>query len=299
METTTTTKALSPVYHETTRLLDQCLDLINRDSLYEGFAGLLQGLRNLYASENTEVFSSEYQAFCMTHPIYEVLKSEPTVHRSQTKPRGYAGDAELIDYLYRIKGCELNTSYRDRELHNIAIDNSSGSSVRWRAKHLSDLFQQMATTKQRKISCLSVASGHIREISYLHNPQEIFEKFVGLDQDNSSNEEARRSHPYDFLHIVDESISYIIRDGFKGQEFDFVYSAGLFDYLNEKLAAKLIQKLYSTVVDGGVLLVPNFAKGTLERAYMDIYMDWKLIYRDEDQMLVLAEMAGVPAEKVS
>ncbi len=298
MKTSISTKAYSPVYHETTRLLDRCLDLINQDSLYEGFSALLIGLRGMYASGDSEVLSEEFQQFCLAHPIYEVLKTEPTVAQSQSKPRGYAGDADLIDYFYRLRGCDMRTSYRDRELHNIAIDNSSGASVRWRAKHLSELFAERKAKKGEKISCLSVASGHIREISYLHNPQEIFERFIALDQDNTSNDEARRSHPHDFLHIIDKSISYIIKDGLKEQEFDFVYSAGLFDYLNEKLAAKLIQKLYANVSEGGILLVPNFAKGILERGYMDIFMDWKLIYRNETQMLELAETAGVPADKI-
>jgi len=78
-----------------------------------------------------------------------------------------------------------------------------------------------------------------------------------------------------------------------------VYSAGLFDYLNEKLAAKLIQKLYSNVAEGGMLLVPNFAKGILEQAYMDIFMDWKLIYRNENDMIRLSQLAGIPKEKVN
>jgi len=299
MTTTKTLKSTTPTYSETTRILDRSLDLINRESYFEGFSSLLIGLRTMYASGDPEVMTPEYQAFCLAHPIYDVLSTEPTVKQCQSRPRGYSGDADLIDYFYRLKACPMDTTFRDRELFSIATSNSSCSSVRWRAKHLSELFAQTAQEKGRKITCLSVASGHIRELGYLHNPQDTFEKFIALDQDNISNDEARRSHPHPFLHIIDESITYIIRDGFKDQLFDFVYSAGLFDYLNEKLAAKLIQKLYTNVSEGGALLVPNFAKGILERAYMDIFMDWKLIYRSESQMMKLADMAGIPQDKIS
>lgn len=72
----------------------------------------------------------------------------------------------------------------------------------------------------------------------------------------------------------------------------------MLDYLNEKVAAKLIGKLYNNIEKGGELLVANFAVGTLERAYMDIFMDWKLIYRTEQDMITIAEKAGVDMHNV-
>ena len=290
---------VSPIFEESSRLFDRCLRLINMECYYEGFSTLLQGMNKFYATDNPVCFTSEFQDYCFNHPIAEVLSEEPTVKQSLTKPRGYSGDADLIDYLYRIKGCSKEASYITRELFSINLENSSCASVRWRAKHLSEKFVELRHNKNERLSCLSVASGHIRELGYVHNAEQVFDQFVALDQDAISNTEARISHPYDFLQIVDKSISYIIRDGFKNQKFDFVYSAGLFDYLNEKVAAKLVNKLYDSVEEDGELLIANFAKGTLERAYMDIFMDWKLIYRDEEEVLEFARLAGIPSDKIT
>ena len=91
---------------------------------------------------------------------------------------------------------------------------------------------------------------------------------------------------------------HIIKGGFSEQRFDFVYSAGLFDYLNDKLASKLIDKLYHSVSSGGTLLIPNFAPGLLEQGYMETFMDWKLIYRNEEQMIQLALDAGIDINNI-
>jgi extracellular factor (EF) 3-hydroxypalmitic acid methyl ester biosynthesis protein len=38
---------------------------------------------------------------------------------------------------------------------------------------------------------------------------------------------------------------------------------------------------------GGQMLIPNFAPQLRDRAYMETFMDWTLIYRDEQAMVRL------------
>jgi hypothetical protein len=40
-------------------------------------------------------------AACRAHPLYRVFAADPVTARARAKPRGYAGDAVMIDYIYQ------------------------------------------------------------------------------------------------------------------------------------------------------------------------------------------------------
>ena len=72
--------------------------------------------------------------------------------------------------------------------------------------------------------------------------------------------------------------------------FDFIYAAGLYDYLSDKLARKLTENLFNRLSPGGRLLggeLPCRASAT--RANMEFFMDWSLIYRTPDEIMGFAE----------
>jgi len=68
------------------------------------------------------------------------------------------------------------------------------------------------------------------------------------------------------------------------QEFgtmDIIYSAGLLDYLDDDLFAAFVSRCYDHLKPGGHLIAGNFKSGP-DRIFMDHMIDWKLIYRDEE-----------------
>jgi extracellular factor (EF) 3-hydroxypalmitic acid methyl ester biosynthesis protein len=75
-------------------------------------------------------------------------------------------------------------------------------------------------------------------------------------------------------------------------EFDFVYTMGLFDYLQPPVARVVLHKLYELLGPGGELTVGNFHVLNPTRMYMEYWMDWVLVYRHENEMLELT--AGLP-----
>jgi len=66
-----------------------------------------------------------------------------------------------------------------------------------------------------------------------------------------------------------------------------VYAAGLYDYLADNVAQALTERMFTMTKPGGCMLIPNFAPQLRERAYMETFMDWYLIYRDEHDMAQL------------
>lgn len=219
---------------------------------------------------------------------FKFFLEEPITYHSYNRPRGYAGDAELIDYLYRLKSPKPSTSHMGKELFAEILNSSICHSVRWRALNLSNKINDFFYDKKKLINILALASGHLRELNYIKDFESKIEKFYAIDQDQESNSEAIRSLPYKNLIITKDSIMSIIKGKYKPPLLlDFIYSAGLFDYLNDKVATRLISICFGFLKPGGKLLIANFAPGIIEQAYMEAFMDWHLIYRDEIQMTKL------------
>lgn len=221
------------------------------------------------------------------HPISRLVHQCPFTRHSVQKPRGYAGDAELIDYIYghpdRREAVSRSSSIgRSIMLHN--IDRPAPLAVRARRYIVADKLTDIAR-RVEGARILSVACGHARELE-LVDPSllERLETVIGFDQDARSLAVAEGYH-IGHGHVVPHrgSIVDLLKDkSLTG--FDFVYAAGLYDYLSDKLARRLTSNLFSRLNSGGRLLVANFLPGIKDIGYMEIFMHWSLIYRDRDQI---------------
>jgi extracellular factor (EF) 3-hydroxypalmitic acid methyl ester biosynthesis protein len=77
---------------------------------------------------------------------------------------------------------------------------------------------------------------------------------------------------------------------------DLAYTAGLYDYLPTRLARSVTAALFSMVSAGGRVAVANCAPNWDAMAYMEAFMDWRLIYRAESEMTELA--ASIPGREI-
>lgn len=266
------------------RILDKTYEDFQNEDYVSGVYNLCIRLGKLLQTHGTDTFQNWIKDYCLSHPVSGYLMESPFTKRCFDKPKGYAGDATLIDYIYQLGDLKEVHTQAGKMIHDACIMSSCCDSVRWRAVHLGSEIDKMFELKGRKISALSIASGHLRELSYIENFSDKIDNFVGLDQDEESNEEARRSYPFNNLYIFDESIRYVLSKKLPEQSFDLVYSTGLFDYLDDKLSARMTSRMFDLVAPGGSMIIPNFAKGMPEQGYMEAFMDWYLIYRDENQL---------------
>jgi hypothetical protein len=67
---------------------------------------------------------------------------------------------------------------------------------------------------------------------------------------------------------------------------------GSYDYLNDKVATRLLQALFGLLKKGGKIWIANFLPDIPDRAFMESIMDWWLVYRTPEQMRQLAEPCG-------
>ncbi len=115
--------------------LDRATHSILRSS-QDGFIHFQKDLNHWYSKFAGQNNLADFISFCRKHEALRLFHEEPITYRSFYKPRGYAGDAELIDFLYMLKSPVPKTTYSGRELFAGILESNICKSVRWRAKHL-------------------------------------------------------------------------------------------------------------------------------------------------------------------
>ena len=235
------------------------------------------------------------------HPVFNRVLEDPFVHRCYAKPRGYAGDAELLDFIYQHPAARPAldaTTPCGRASANFTTNAPGPRAVRNRAWLLAEEIDRTEARAGGSTEILSLACGHLREASLSRAlAGGRCRRFLALDQDAASLAVVREHAGTLGVEAREGSVKTVIaRSESLGGRFDFVYAAGLYDYLSDKVAARLLQALFDLTKPGGKVWIANFAPGIDDIAFMEAFMDWWLIYRDEAQMQALADQALPPAE---
>jgi len=242
---------------------------------------------------------------------HHILASE--IHRrTNLKPRGYAGDAEMMRLIYE-DGWEGGSLF-GQILHKHAVEMPGAEAVRSRRvlvpRAIREAAARAAAGGEGRIRVLSLASGPAWELQDLFLDAADCARYevTLLDQDPQALEAARaavarleagRGAPIAARYFTD-SVRTMLRDRHFAERlgaFHAVYSMGLFDYLTPPVARAVLARAYELVRPGGTLLVGNYHVGHGSRTYMDYWLDWPLYYRTEADFLALAE--GLPAAAAS
>ena len=165
----------------------------------------------------------------------------------------------------------------------------SAKAVRYRRRVIAGVIDRVAQCGDARV--LAVAAGHLREVELSQAVQAgKLSEYVALDQDEASL--ALIEHDYAHLGVraVPGSVRQILAGKVKLGHYDFVYAAGLYDYLSAAVAGALTRRLFEMTRPGGVLLIPNFLTGVRDSGYMEAFMDWHLIYRSHADMQEMAAM---------
>lgn len=260
-----------------------------RGSAAEVEAGMRELLATLWSAKSMgdrETWGRVIQR-CMAHPLRHVIHEDPFAHRCYTKPRGYAGDAPLIDYLYtRTHEHEgLGTvSEIGQRIFDFTLDISAGHAVRQRRDLMATAIDETCRSRP-EARILSVACGHLREALVSSAvPAGHAKRFVALDQDRDSLAVVEQEAAHLGVTAVHDSIKAIFRGPVASEKFDLIYSTGLYDYLEDRLATRLTHRMFDLLNPGGRLIIANFVTDVACSAYMEAFLDWNLIYRDESQV---------------
>src|SRR5258708_1146431 len=188
----------SLVKPQNTKSCDDGLHIL--DYVYELFHtededGALRAMETLVSSLEALKQNSTFEDWnlfrdlCCHHPVSALVLQDPLTARSFRKPRGYAGDAKLLDFIYRHDDISFELSSASdlgRSIYTYTYSAPAGNAVRERRTILTSLVDEAAVVDD-KIEVLAIAPGHLRESQ---NSKALLNgrigRWIALDQDEGS-----------------------------------------------------------------------------------------------------------------
>ena len=270
-----------------------CLDAFvelpeSDDDTDQWLAQLIEGVNDIKQAMDHSQWI-EWISRARSHPILSLLHKDPYHRRAFQKPRGYAGDAVMLDMIYfgdrgippsnrkhlGSEGKQIFDAFQRRE---------SCEAIRERKRELT---RQIIKTSQRVTNArvLSIACGHLREVIDL--PLEVaqsLDQIVAFDLDPKSLAVVEAAYTRMPVTVRQGHIKDLLVEGPPVTGYDLIYSAGLLDYLDDRTVAGLLMSLSRQLNPGGRLLVGNMA-WRIEMAYCDAFQDWRLIDRTPYEMV--------------
>ena len=236
--------------------------------------------------------------------LLDYYKYSSFVSRSLDRPLGYAGDYVMMMQVYRedFDGITLF----GKMINQWAINESSSESVRLRKTYLRERISKYIRSNDRELSIVSMACGPAMEVADLIDDLSHDElkrvSFILLDQDQEALTQVKRNINRSLIknqktanvYIVPMSVKRIFQDDpiFKeiaNHGVDFLYTAGLYDYLTQPLAIEFTRRLFNSLNPNGQIIVGNFHPSNPSQTIGDFCGNWRLLHRDEKDMNELVE----------
>jgi hypothetical protein len=288
---------MDTIFQSGLTLLNRVHETIQKNDVRQAMDQLMFGLmdlRNRYPQENWLKFS---KSFCLKHPLKEIVHRSPFTQRSFQQPRGYPGDAITLDFIYGSNVLPKDLNGTGWKIFQWEMATPGCASVRERRDILTAYINRIARG-HRSARLLSIACGHLREAQQAETIREgLVAEFIALDQDQESLAIIEKEQANGVIKTVQGSVLALLKEQITFSDMDFVYAAGLFDYLPRATAAKLTSLMFTMLSPGGRLLIANFAPNLHNIGYMEAYMNWRLIYRDEFMVEQFAQ--EVPEEDIA
>jgi len=211
------------------------------------------------------------------------------------KPLGYAGDFRLIDMIYTYhQSGEKGYERWDLYFHY----NAATGAVRNRKDFFKQQLLQKLSDRKKPLHLLNVASGPARDLYELYtrvDPDMLVTTCVDIDADAIAFASGLCS-PYA------EQISFYQKNILRfssAEKYDVIWSAGLFDYFEDRLFVMALKRLLTMLRPGGEILIGNFSEQNPSRGYMELFGEWFLIHRSREKLISLSLQAGVQRELIT
>jgi len=226
---------------------------------------------------------------------------------SLEKPLGYAGDFKIIDDIYQNRPC---TTGFDRLWDNWFQQLAAPKAVRERKEDFKKIILDFVKKRgDKNIRIMNLASGSAREIKELleTDTEYLFSKviFDCYDSDTRTLDYAKQllNNSSNVNFSQKNAIRLALKKDIESEvryKYDLIYSSGLFDYLDEKVAVRLVNNLKKLMRHDGIMVISNARDkySNSSAGWMEWVVDWYLIYRTEDEFKKIFLDAGISANNL-
>lgn len=272
----------------------------------EDFLQKLESLANDISPDRAGI----HKAY-LRRDIHPLTLCSPFVHRTFTKPLGYAGDFEMINMILE-RPYEGRTLFA-RTINKLLLDTAPAEAHRNRIAILKRLLEQeseRARLDGKRLQVLNIGCGPAKEVrDFIASSRNAdlchltlmdfskealdFAKTKALEQKAASASKIE-------LEFVEKSIDDLLREsmarakqtGANLKRYDLVYCAGLFDYFTDSVCRRLIALFFEWLVPGGLLSVTNIHPSNPQRHLMEYLLEWNVFHRTEKEFDILATPEG-------
>jgi extracellular factor (EF) 3-hydroxypalmitic acid methyl ester biosynthesis protein len=245
--------------------------------------------------------------------IHPLVFSAPFAYRTFHKPLGYAGDYEMVNMILRdpFEGGSLFA----KALNSWFISQPPAEAHRNRISYLTQklvLETARVAAQGRTARVFNLGCGPAGEVQRFLAEQDISNQadLTLLDFNNETlayttgvlQELKLRHHRSTRINLVKKSVGQILKGRGRSTatapeaKYDFVYCAGLFDYLADQHCKQLMNIFYDMLAPGGLLVATNVDASNPIQEMLDYVLDWNLIYRKGAQLQALAPNDAHPDE---
>ncbi len=241
----------------------------------------------------------EIHGFYLRKQLWDIIACTEFMYRVNVKPRGYAGDSEMMRMIY--ENAFRGDSIFSKTLYKYSVEHPAAQAVRNRRVMVPRILHDYQKEYSgHDFKFMSVACGPAYELQdlYLTESDASFFHCTLLDQDPAALREAfqniqgleKQLGVKIKAKYIRDSVRTMIFSGNLAKEwgrFNFIYSMGLFDYLTPPVARAVIEKIYGLLEPGGRLLIGNYHLNNQSKWFMEYWLDWVLYYRSEQDFIDL------------
>ena len=246
----------------------------------------------------------EHHGFYFRRQLWNILLRAPIMARTNLKPRGYNGDSEMMRMIY-LRDYQGESTF-GKIMHKFSVEQPAAQAVRNRRLLVADMLhrftRECTLPAGEKVRILSVACGPAFEVKDILRTAADCERmhFSFFDQDQHALLEAAGMISDMEKSLKSEVSADFIRESVRTMlvtralqerwgQFHFIYSMGLFDYLDGAGGHGGHPQALPAPDPGGEMVIGNFYVVNPSRYYMEYWHDWRIIYRTEDDFIRLVD----------
>jgi extracellular factor (EF) 3-hydroxypalmitic acid methyl ester biosynthesis protein len=235
------------------------------------------------------------------HPFF---LCSPFGYRAFNKPLGYAGDYEMVNMI--MKDPYEGTSLFAKTMNLWLLRQYPSEAHRNRIVYLRAKLNEEALrmrSRGRPVKILNLGCGPAHEIQQFleSSPVADHTEFLLIDFNEETLDHARsvlqeaqrKSGCRALVEYKKRSVMHLLKEGSKAVigsdagRHDFIYCAGLFDYLADRTCRQVLSLFNQWLAPGGLIVVTNVDACKPFRQMLEFILDWHLIYRNSRQLQML------------